>query len=124
MLNSEHAPASQFGDIGEQRWTVEFLCCAIAIAKRIIEANGIELGVCFLDQPLDIVLVVPTMIISPIRKDEQGAFGVVCTPHLAKAEVDSVQKSSPALRGSKHHAALEVFDAICKRASEFSALIK
>src|SRR5208283_2824943 len=124
MLNSEHAPASQFGDIGEQRWTVEFLCCAIAIAKRVIKANGIELGICFLDQPLDIVLIVSTMIIASIGKDEQGTFGVVCTPHLRETEIHSVQEGSPALWGSEHHAALQVFNAVGEGAGEFGALIK
>src|SRR5208337_1772877 len=109
MLHSEYPATRQFCNFGEQRRAVELFRRTISISKRVVDADGIELGVGFLYQPLDIVLVVPTMIISSIGKDEQGAFGVVCTPHLAESQVDSVQKGGPALWGSQHHAALQVF---------------
>lgn len=124
MLDGEDSSPGQLGNIREHCGPVEFFSGAIAITKRVIKANGIELGVCFLNEPLDIVLVVPTMIIAPIGKDEQGTFGVMCTPHLTEPEVDSVQKGSPALRGSQHHPALKIFDTVGKRAGEFSALIE
>ena len=124
MLNGEDASAGQFGEFGEKRRAVEFFRRAIAITKRVVDTDGVELGVCFLDEPLDIVLVVPTMIIASIGENQQGAFGVMCTPHLAQTKVDSVQKGSPALWGSHGHARLKIFDAIGERAGEFGAFIK
>jgi hypothetical protein len=124
MLNSEHASAGKFCNVGQQRGAVQFFCRAISITKRIIEANGIELGIGFLDQPLDIVLVVPTMIIPPIREYEQGTFSVVCTPHLTESQVDSVQEGSPALWSSQHHPALKIFNAVSKGTGQFGPLIK
>jgi len=124
MLNGEDASAGQFGEFGEKRRTVEFFRRAIAITKRVINTDGVELGVRFLHEPLDIVLVVPTMIIASIGENQQGTFGVMCTPHLAQTKVDSVQKGSPALWGSHGHARLEILDAIGERASEFGSFIK
>src|SRR5208337_4406426 len=102
MLDGEDAPTRQFRDFTEQRRPVELLRRSITISKRVKNADGIELSIRFSDQALDIVLVVPAMIIASIGKDEQGTFGVVCTPHLAEAQVDGIQQRGPAPRGSKH----------------------
>src|SRR5271165_6399022 len=91
LFHRENAPTGQFRDFAEQGRPVALFQRAIAIADRIKDADGIELGVGFLHQALDIAFVVSTVIISPIRQDEQGAFGVVCTTHFAKAQVDRVQ---------------------------------
>jgi hypothetical protein len=64
------------------------------------------------------------MIIASIGKDEQGAFSVMCTPHLAKAEVNGVKESGAALRCGEHHAALQVFDTVGEGTGEFGALIE
>jgi len=32
------------------------------------------------------------MIIAPVGEDEQGAFAVFCTPHLAETQIDGVQQ--------------------------------
>src|SRR5208337_170453 len=116
MLDGKNTATRQFRNFAEQRGSVEFLRRPIAISKRVKKADGIELGIRLPDQALDIVLVVPTMIITSIGKDEQGTFGVVCTPHLAEAQVDGIKQGGPAPRGSKHHAALQVFHTIGERA--------
>src|SRR5882724_395964 len=53
-------------DIGEQRRPIELFRGTRAISKRVKNPNGIELGVSFAHQPLDIAFVVPTMIISSV----------------------------------------------------------
>jgi len=124
MLNGEDATARQFGQLSEKRGTVEFFRRTIAITKRVVNADGVELGVRFLNEALDIVLVVPTMIIASIGENEQGTFGVMCTPHLAQTKVDSVQKGSPALRGSHHHSGLQIFDRVGEGTSKLGALVE
>src|SRR6516225_8461235 len=124
MLDGEDASTREFGDLGKQRRTVELFRRTIAITKRVKNADGIELSVGFLHEALDIVLVVPTMIIASIGENEQGTFGVMCTPHLAQTKVDSVQKGSPALRGSHQHARLKIFDRIGEGTSKLGALVK
>src|SRR6516165_10776052 len=124
MLDGEDASTREFGDLGKQRRAVELFRRTIAITKRVKNADGIELSVGFLHEPLDIVLVIPTMIIASIGEDEQGTFGVMCTPHLAEAEVDRVEQSGPALWGSHHHAALQVLDAVGEGAREFGPFIE
>src|SRR5208283_30699 len=124
MLDGEDAATSQFRDFTEQRRPVELLRRSTTISKRVKNADGIKLSIRFSDQALDIVLVVPTMIITSIGKDEQGTFGVVCTPHLAEAQVDGIQKRSPAPGGSEHHAALQILHAVGERTGELGALIE
>src|SRR5580692_2999090 len=124
MLDGENAAARQFRNLRQERRTVELLWRAIAITKGVVNADGIELGIGFLNQPLDIAFVVPTMIIPSIGKNEQGTLGVMCTPHLAKAEVDGVQQGGAAFGGSKQHAALQVFHAVGEGTGEFGALIE
>src|SRR6516164_1919312 len=124
MLDGEDASTREFRDLGKKRRTVELFRRTIAITKRVKNADGIELSVGFFHEPLDIVLVIPTMIISSIGEDEQGTFGVVCTPHLAEAKVDCIEESGPALWGSHHHAALKVFDAVGEGARKFGPLIE
>src|SRR5271154_5311161 len=96
MLNSEDTATGKIRDLGKQRRAVQFFGRPIAISERVENADGVELGIRFLNQPLDIVLVVPTMIIASIGKDEQGAFGVACTPHLGEAEIDGVEERGSA----------------------------
>jgi len=55
-----------FGNFAEERRTVELFGRPVAITKRVKDADGIELGVRFLYQPLDIALVVSTMIIPSV----------------------------------------------------------
>src|SRR5208283_394990 len=124
MLDGKNAATSQFRNFTEQRRPVELLRRSTPIPKRVKNADGIELGIRFSDQALDIVFVVPTMIITSIGKDEQGTFGVVCTPHLAEAEVDGIEKRRPAPGGSEHHAALQVLHTVGEGAGELGALIE
>src|SRR5215470_7795872 len=124
MLNGKNASAGKFCQFGEKRRPIEFFRRTIAIPKRVVNADRVELGVRFLDQAPDIVLVVPTMIIASIGKNQQGTFGVMCTPHLAQTKVDSVQKGSPALWGSHHHTILEILNAVGECAGELGAFIK
>ena len=67
MLDGEDASTRKFGDLGKKRRSVELFRRTIAIPQRVKYADGIELGVGFLYQSLDIALVVPTMIIASIR---------------------------------------------------------
>src|SRR5271157_1089825 len=124
MLDGEDAASSQFRNFTEQRRSVELLRRSTTISERVKKSDGIELGIRFFDQALDIVLVVPTMIITSIGKDEQGTFGVVCTPHLAEAQVDGIQQRRPAPGGSEHHAALQVLHTVGERTGQLRAFIE
>src|SRR5215469_9939370 len=115
MLDSENAATREFRNFGEQRRAIQLFRGAIPIPKRVEDSDGIELGIGFLDQALDIVFVVPTMIIPSIRKNEQGTFGVMCTPHLAEPQINSVQKRRSAPWRGNQHAALQVLDAVGER---------
>jgi hypothetical protein len=64
------------------------------------------------------------MIVSPIRYDEQGPFGVLCTPHFAQTEVDGVEEGGSSFRGGQHHAVLEIFHAVGKFAGQFRTFVK
>src|SRR5579883_3410054 len=124
MLDRENAATREFRDLGEQRRSVQLLRGAIAITKRVENADGIELGVRLFDQPLDVVLVVPTMIIPSIGKNQQGTLGVTCTPHLTEAKIDGVEQGGAAMRRSNHHAGLQVFDAVGESTGQLRALVK
>src|SRR3974390_1086453 len=124
MLDGKDASTRKFCELGKERRTVELFRRTIAITKRVKNADVIELSIGFFHEPLDIVLVIPTMIITSIGEDEQGTFGVVCTPHLAKAKIDCIEESGPALWGSHHHAALKVFDAVGEGAGKFGPFIE
>jgi hypothetical protein len=65
-LDGENAPAGHIGDVGQERRAVQFFRGPIAISKRIENSDCIELSVGFLHQPLDIALVVPTVIIASV----------------------------------------------------------
>src|SRR5260370_35026664 len=64
------------------------------------------------------------MNITYIGKDEQGTFGVVCTPQLAKAKIDGVEERGAPLGNSQHHAALQIFHTVGERTGQFSALVE
>src|SRR6266446_237942 len=66
ILDRENAAARHFRNFAQQRRTVEFFRRTIAVTKRVKDANGIELGVGFLYETLDVAFIVPTMIISPV----------------------------------------------------------
>src|ERR1700730_10998980 len=117
FLDREDSPASHLRNFPKERRTVQFFRCAIAISERVKNADGIELGVRFFYQPLDIVLTISTMIIASVRQNEQGALGVTCTPHLTKTQINSVQQRGAALWHRQHHPALQIFDAVGKRTS-------
>src|SRR5205807_872250 len=106
ILDGEYAAPGHFRHFIQKRRTVEFLRRPVAKTKRIKDTDGVELRIGFLHQALDIALIVSTMIIAPVGQDEQGAFAVACTPHLAEAEIDGIEQRGAALWSSKHHAAL------------------
>ena len=64
------------------------------------------------------------MIISSIGYDEQGAFGVMCTPHLAQPEVNGVEQRGAAFGLRVHHALLQILDAVGEAAGELGAFIE
>src|SRR6266446_4412053 len=66
ILDRENAAARHLRNFAQQRRTVEFFRSTIAVTKRVKDADGIELGVGFLYETLDVAFIVPTMIISPV----------------------------------------------------------
>src|SRR5262245_5867368 len=65
-LDGENPSAGHIGNVGQQRRPVQFFRGPIAISKRVENSDGIELSVCFFYEPLDVALVVPTMIIPSV----------------------------------------------------------
>src|SRR5271154_3266757 len=124
MLDSEDASSGEFCNFGEERRAVELFRSTIAITKRVVDADGIELGVGFLDEALDVALVVPTVIIPSIGKNQQGTFRVVCSPHLAEAEINGVEQRGAALGSGEKHAALQVFHAVGEGAGQLGTLVE
>src|SRR4029077_20427078 len=65
LFHVENAAAGHFRYFIEKRGTIEFFR-GPAVSRLVKDADGIELGVGFLHQTLDIAFVVPTMIIASI----------------------------------------------------------
>ena len=123
-FDRKNASAGHIGDVGQQRGAVQLLRSPATITKRVKDANRIELGVRLFHQPLDIALVVPTMIVTPIGYDEQGPFGVLGTPHLAEPKIDCIEQSRSTLRGRHHHAALQILDAVCEFTGKLRSFVE
>src|SRR5215472_13177114 len=52
LLHREHPAAGHFRNLAQKRGSVQFFRRPVAISKRVKDADRIELGVCFLHQPL------------------------------------------------------------------------
>ena len=70
--------------------------------------DGIYLNIGFLHELPDVRFAVTTVIIAPIRYDEQSFLCVVCSFHLAQAEINAVVKSRQSVGGGVHQAILQV----------------
>src|SRR5260370_2661810 len=118
--NTHHA--SQFRCFAEQRGAVELLRGSAAILEGVKNADGIELGIRFPHEPLDVLLAVPAIIIATVGYDQQGSFSGVCPSHLTESQINGIQQGGLALRRASEHAALQVFDIGSEPTQEVSAL--
>src|ERR1700752_202088 len=87
-------PTGNLRHFRKQRRPVQLFVGPRPNADRIENADCIELAIGFLPVVLYVVLIVPAMIISSVGYDEQGSFGVVCTPHLASTQVVRIEQCS------------------------------
>src|ERR1700730_17182037 len=122
--HGKNSSSGHLGHFGQQRRTVEFFAGSRTNPDRVVNTDCIELAVGFFQEILYIVLTVATMIITPIGYDEQGPFGVMCTPHLAQPQIDRIEQCRSAARSRKHHAGLQFFHAISEAAGELRAIVK
>ena len=124
ILDRENTASGHVRDFGKQGGPIQLFRRPAAISARFINSDGVELAIGFLNQPLDIALVVPTMIIASIGDDEQGPLGVMCTPELAEAQIDGIQEGGAAPGRGEHHAGLQLLDAVGENAGELGALVE
>jgi hypothetical protein len=85
IFDCESAPAGQLRHFREQRGSAEFLWRSAAILKWFKYADRVQLGSRLSKQSLDILFVVPTIVISPVRYDQQGPLAVRCASHLSES---------------------------------------
>src|ERR1700680_933898 len=86
----EYETTRHFSEFGKQTGSVALLGCSAHIVD-IKNPHGVKLAVCFLEEIPNVRLVVATMIIASVGDDEQGPLAVLGTPHLAQAEVNSIE---------------------------------
>ena len=75
----------------------------------VVDADGIDHHVGFLDQRLDFVFGVAAVIVAAIGNDEQRLLGILRLPHLADAHIDGIEqrgaflaeRQRPACSGSR-----------------------
>src|ERR1700741_1888490 len=98
VLYVKSTATGQFCHFSEQRGPIEFLRRSVAVIQWVKDADRVQLAICLSHQPLDIVLIVPAMVISPVGYDEQSPFGVSSGFHLAKAQIDPIEERSATFR--------------------------
>src|SRR5215472_604770 len=118
----KRASSGHLRQLAEQSRTIRFLNRATAIG--VVKSNGVDLDVGFLDEIADVQLRVPTMIIAPIGYDEQSFLCVVCSLHLAQAEINSIEEGGHSARGREHQPILQVFHASGERADELCTIVE
>src|SRR2546428_2687844 len=123
VLPGETPPAGQLRQFAQQRMPVQFFRCA-PVTHRVVDADGIELNVGLLDEVFDVAFRVPTMIIASVGYNEQGPFGVVCTPHLAQAQVDGIEQGGAAVRRGVHQARLQLLDTVGEAAGQLRPVVE
>ena len=96
----------------------------VRAAAGLVEPDGVNLDVRFSCILADIRFRVPAMIIASIRYDEQRLLCVVCSFHLAQAQINSVEQSRFSMRRSKHQMILQFFDAPGERTRELRAVVE
>ncbi len=64
------------------------------------------------------------MIITPIGYDEQGPFGVMCTPHLAETQIDRIEQSGAPARSRKHHSGLQLLHTAGEAAGQLGSIVE
>src|SRR5713226_9561996 len=124
VVHRKRSPARHLGQFAQQRRSVQFLRCAVAIAHGLVDADGVQLNVRLLDVVPDVAFVIPAMIIASIRYDEQGPFGVVCTPHLAQAEVDGIEQCRAPVGGGVHQPVLQFLDTRRERTGQLRPIVE
>src|SRR5258706_224677 len=61
------------------------------ILEGVKNDDGIELGIRFPDEPLDVLLGVPAIIIATVGYDQQGSFSGVCPSHLTESQINGIE---------------------------------
>ena len=84
ILYSECSTAGHLRHLVQQRWTVAFFGGSATVLS-FIDADGVELHICFTKEISDVSFIVAAVVIAPIRYDEQSAFGVARALHLTQA---------------------------------------
>src|SRR5580693_1768358 len=64
------------------------------------------------------------MIVASIRNDEQSFLCVVCSFHLAQAEIDSIKQGRQTMSRRVHQSILHFFDAGRERTYELSPVVE
>ena len=64
--NREGSPASHLGHFGKQRWPSELLARSGANVDWIVDTDCVKLAVGLFQEVLYVVLIVPTMVVSPV----------------------------------------------------------
>src|SRR6266571_1842149 len=124
IANGKNSSSGHLCHFRKQRRAIELFVCSRTNPNRVINTDRIQLAVGFFQEVLYVVLVVPAMIITPVGYDEQGPFGVVCTPHLAEPQIDRVEQGRAPARGRKHHSCLQFFHAIGEAAGQLGAIVE
>ena len=88
------------------------------------KSDRVKLEIRFLHELANVRLAVPAMIIASVRYDEQRVLGVVCSFHLAQAQINSVQQRRLSMRRRKHHVILQFLHAAGKRTGQLGAVVE
>src|SRR5882762_3965653 len=114
----------EFRDFSEQLRSVELLDRLSAVAYRIKNTDGVQLGVCLSNQTLDVALGIPTMIVATVGDDKQSASSVMCVFHLSESQIDRIEQSGGAFRRHSEHASLNFFDIVREPTEELDAIVE
>src|SRR6185312_3865329 len=87
-------------------------------AIGFIQTNSVNLHVRLLYEVTDVILPIPAMIIASIGYDEQRFPSVVCSSHLAYAQVHPVIKGSHSASANVPQEALNIVHTAGERAQE------
>src|SRR3954462_11500988 len=87
IINSKRPAATEIGYIAEQRGAQTLL---FGLEIMIIDADGIDHDIGFLDQVLNLAFRITAVIVAAIGDDQQSLFRIFCLTHLADTEVYSI----------------------------------
>ena len=107
ILYCKEAATRHLRNLREEGWPVELLGRSATVFQGIKDADGVELGIRFPYETLQVALAVATVIIASIGQNEQRSPADVCPAHLAEPQIDGVQERGAAFGRSQHHLALK-----------------